>query len=132
MLFPGHVLHHHACPDLRGICRTHEVQHHDRVHGSVGTFIYCPLAHWLWGGGVLAYGSQHAKEFSGRRALDFAGGTVVHISSGVSALICALLLGKRLGYGIESIPPPQHDLHGHGGRDAMGRLVRIQRRQRPV
>ncbi len=70
-----------------------------------GTFIYCPLAHWLWGGGVLTYGSQHAKEFSAGGALDFAGGTVVHISSGVSALICALLLGKRLGYGIEPIPP---------------------------
>ncbi|MGD0382095.1 MAG: ammonium transporter [Thermoguttaceae bacterium] len=70
-----------------------------------GTFIYCPLAHWLWGGGILAYGSQHAKEFSAGGALDFAGGTVVHISSGVSALICALLLGKRLGYGTEPIPP---------------------------
>jgi Amt family ammonium transporter len=70
-----------------------------------GTFIYCPLAHWIWGGGVLAYGSEHAKEFSAGGALDFAGGTVVHISSGVSALICALLLGKRLGYGTEPIPP---------------------------
>ena len=38
-------------------------------------------------------------------ALDFAGGTVVHISSGVSALICALLLGKRLGYGKTAMPP---------------------------
>jgi ammonium transporter, Amt family len=70
-----------------------------------GTLIYCPLAHWVWGGGILAYGSQHAKEFSAGGSLDFAGGTVVHISSGVSALICALLLGKRLGYGSEPIPP---------------------------
>ncbi len=70
-----------------------------------GTLIYCPLAHWIWGGGLLAYGSQHAKEFSAGGALDFAGGTVVHLSSGVSALICALLLGKRLGYGSESLPP---------------------------
>src|SRR4029079_13256992 len=38
-------------------------------------------------------------------ALDFAGGTVVHISSGVSALICALLIGKRLGFGSEPMPP---------------------------
>jgi ammonium transporter, Amt family len=70
-----------------------------------GTFIYCPLAHWIWGGGILTYGSENAKQFTSGGALDFAGGTVVHISSGVSALICALLLGKRLGYGSESIPP---------------------------
>jgi Amt family ammonium transporter len=70
-----------------------------------GTLIYCPLAHWIWGGGILAYGSEHAKEFSAGGALDFAGGTVVHISSGVSALICALVLGKRLGYGSDPIPP---------------------------
>jgi ammonium transporter, Amt family len=70
-----------------------------------GTLIYCPLAHWVWGGGVLTYGSEHAKAFSSGGCLDFAGGTVVHISSGVSALICALLLGKRLGYGVEPMPP---------------------------
>ena len=70
-----------------------------------GTLIYCPLAHWIWGGGVLQYGSPHAAEFSAGGALDFAGGTVVHISSGVSALICALLLGRRLGYGSEPMPP---------------------------
>jgi Amt family ammonium transporter len=70
-----------------------------------GTFIYCPLAHWVWGGGVLNYGSDHAKGIFCGGALDFAGGTVVHISSGVSALICAILLGKRLGYGSEPMPP---------------------------
>ena len=70
-----------------------------------GTLIYCPLAHWVWGGGILAYGSPHAVSFSAGGALDFAGGTVVHISSGVSALVCALLLGKRLGYGDEQMPP---------------------------
>jgi Amt family ammonium transporter len=70
-----------------------------------GTLVYCPLAHWVWGGGLLAYGSEHAKGIGAGGALDFAGGTVVHISSGVSALICALLLGKRLGYGSEPMPP---------------------------
>lgn len=70
-----------------------------------GLVVYCPLAHWLWGGGILAYGSPHAIQFAAGGALDFAGGTVVHISSGVSALICALLLGKRLGYGSEPMPP---------------------------
>jgi ammonium transporter, Amt family len=57
--------------------------------------IYSPLCHWVWGGGWLMQ----------RGALDFAGGTVVHISSGVSALVAALLLGKRLGYGREPMPP---------------------------
>ncbi len=52
-----------------------------------GLIVYCPLCHWVWGGGVLAYGSPHAKDFCAGGALDFAGGTVVHISSGVSALI---------------------------------------------
>lgn len=64
-----------------------------------GTFVYCPIAHWVWSppGWLLNYG-----EFG---ALDFAGGTVVHISSGVSALVCALLIGKRLGFGQEPMPP---------------------------
>ena len=70
-----------------------------------GTLVYCPLAHWVWGGGILAYGSPHAVKYCAGGALDFAGGTVVHISSGVSALMCALLIGKRLGYGSQPMPP---------------------------
>jgi ammonium transporter, Amt family len=65
------------------------------------TFVYDPLAHWVWGaGGFLrnADGNRWA-------ALDFAGGTVVHVSSGVSALVCALYLGKRKGYLKEPMPP---------------------------
>lgn len=60
------------------------------------TFIYDPLAHWVWavGGWVRNLG-----------ALDFAGGTVVHISSGMSALACAIVLGRRLGYGKEHMAP---------------------------
>jgi Amt family ammonium transporter len=50
------------------------------------------------------YNTPNAEPYGGG-ALDFAGGTVVHISSGVSALICALLIGKRLGYGTEPMPP---------------------------
>lgn len=60
------------------------------------TFIYDPLAHWVWGvGGKLR----------GIGALDFAGGTVVHISSGVSALVAAIMFGRRIGYGAEAMPP---------------------------
>ncbi len=67
-----------------------------------GTLVYCPLCHWVWGGGILAFGAEHAI-WGG--ALDFAGGTVVHISSGISALMCALVLGKRKGYGSADLRP---------------------------
>jgi Amt family ammonium transporter len=66
-----------------------------------GTLVYCPLCHWVWDTALLAFGS----EFAWFGALDFAGGTVVHISSGVSALVCALVMGKRLGFGHEPMPP---------------------------
>ena len=71
-----------------------------------GTFVYCPLCHWVWDGGILAFVATGAEGagFAGG-ALDFAGGTVVHISSGVSALICALVIGNRLGFGQEPMPP---------------------------
>jgi Amt family ammonium transporter len=60
------------------------------------TFVYDPLAHWVWGdGGWL-------KRLG---ALDFAGGTVVHISSGVSALVCAIMIGKRRGFGHQPMQP---------------------------
>ena len=66
------------------------------------SLVYSPLAHWVWGkGGYLRFGDPGAI-FG---ALDFAGGTVVHISSGVSALIMALLLGKRVGFGKQPIIP---------------------------
>lgn len=59
------------------------------------TLVYDPLAHWAWGGG---WASQLG-------ALDFAGGTVVHISSGFGALAAALVIGKRLGFGQETMEP---------------------------
>ena len=65
------------------------------------TIVYLPLAHMVWGKAGLL------NAFSGGRfpCLDFAGGTVVHISSGVSALVCALYLGKRKGYPSELMKP---------------------------
>ena len=71
-----------------------------------GTFVYCPLCHWVWDGGILGFVATGAtgNGLAGG-ALDFAGGTVVHISSGVSALVCALLIGKRLGFGHEDMRP---------------------------
>lgn len=67
-----------------------------------GTIVYCPLAHWVWGGGILAYGGENSW---GGGALDFAGGTVVHISSGVTALVAAIVIGPRLGHRREPMPP---------------------------
>ncbi len=58
--------------------------------------VYCPLAHMVWGGGFIG---------SSIGAQDFAGGLVVHMSSGYSALVAALVLGPRLGYGREPMPP---------------------------
>lgn len=66
-----------------------------------GTLVYCPTAHWVWGNGWLCEFNANAPF----KAIDFAGGTVVHITSGISALVCALVLGKRLGFGQEPMPP---------------------------
>jgi Amt family ammonium transporter len=65
------------------------------------TFVYFPLAHMVWGKGGLFNWALGGRV----PVLDFAGGMVVHISSGVSALVCALVLGKRLGYPREPMPP---------------------------
>jgi Amt family ammonium transporter len=64
---------------------------------STGWFVivYVPLAHWVWGGGFLASAGL----------LDFAGGTVVHLSAGIGGLVAALVLGRRQGYGTENLAP---------------------------
>jgi Amt family ammonium transporter len=59
-------------------------------------FIYSPIAHWVWApDGWAAVNGQ----------LDFAGGTVVHINAGIAGLMCALVLGKRVGYGVDNMAP---------------------------
>ena len=63
--------------------------------------VYSPMAHMVWGKGGLLNASLGGRF----PCLDFAGGTVVHVTSGVSALVCALYLGKRLGYPREPMPP---------------------------
>ena len=64
--------------------------------GLWSVLIYAPVAHWVWhpNGWIFALG-----------ALDFAGGTVVHINAGIAGLMCALVLGKRVGYGSENMAP---------------------------
>ena len=67
-----------------------------------GLLVYCPICHWVWDGGIIAHGVDGAWAGGG---LDFAGGNVVHISSGVSALVACILIGKRMGFGSEPMPP---------------------------
>jgi Amt family ammonium transporter len=64
-------------------------------------FVYSPMAHMVWGKGGFLNASLGGRF----PTLDFAGGTVVHVTSGVSALVCALYLGKRVGYPKEAMPP---------------------------
>ncbi|MAF49712.1 MAG: ammonium transporter [Rhodospirillales bacterium] len=63
--------------------------------GIWSVVVYSPITFWVWGGGFLGDAG----------VLDFAGGTVVHINSGVAALVAALMLGKRKGYGVENLAP---------------------------
>jgi Amt family ammonium transporter len=63
--------------------------------------VYAPIAHWVWGGGFLGTGALTG----GKMVLDFAGGTVVHINAGVAGLVCALVLGKRKGFGTTNMAP---------------------------
>jgi Amt family ammonium transporter len=63
--------------------------------GSWLLLVYCPIAHWVWGGGWLGSAG----------ALDFAGGTVVHLNAGTAGLVTALMLGKRKGLGVENFAP---------------------------
>jgi Amt family ammonium transporter len=63
-------------------------------------FVYCPMAHMVWGVGGLLNSAGHLIP-----SLDFAGGTVVHVTSGVSALVTCIYLGKRIGYPQTAMPP---------------------------
>lgn len=63
--------------------------------GLWAIFVYAPIAHWVWGGGFLGDWG----------VLDYAGGTVVHINAGVAGLVCALVMGKRKGFGMENMAP---------------------------
>ena len=81
------------------------------VQRDLIVLVYAPVCHWIWGGGWLAE----------RGVKDFAGGLVVHVTAGVSALVIARMLGGRRGFPeITAAPPrPDHDRRS----DAVGRLV---------
>jgi Amt family ammonium transporter len=63
--------------------------------GLWSIFVYSPIAHWVWGGGFLGT----------LGALDYAGGTVVHLNAGTAALVTCIVLGKRIGYGTDNMAP---------------------------
>ena len=118
---PGDVRDHHARADDRRLRGAHALRRPTWPSSRSGCcVVYCPLAHMVWGGGWI--GAIGAK--------DFAGGLVVHMSSGYSALVAAIFLGKRRGFGKEPMPPHNLPFAVIGAGAAVGRLVRLQRRQR--
>jgi ammonium transporter, Amt family len=72
------------------------------------TLVYDPIAHWVWGAGGWLGLVPDAEGQSGIGALDFAGGTVVHLNAGIAALVAAIMYGKRHGFGREPMEP--HDI----------------------
>jgi len=67
--------------------------------------VYAPVCHWVWGGGWLGHDVNEAGELVNIGVLDFAGGIVVHITAGVAALVAAIVIGNRKGYGKTPMPP---------------------------
>ncbi|CAH0189834.1 Ammonia channel [Arthrobacter sp. Bi83] len=70
------------------------------------TAVYCPLAFMVWGGGLMSHGGAVSAVFG--QVIDFAGGTVVEISSGIAALVLALIIGKRHGFGKDASHRPHN------------------------
>jgi Amt family ammonium transporter len=93
---PGHLRRHHRRADRRRLRRAHEVLRGAALLGDLVHLATCRSAHMVWGpGGYLLEDG----------ALDFAGGTVVHINAGVAGLVGAYMVGKRIGYGREALAP---------------------------
>ena len=86
--------------------------------------VYLPLAHMVWGVDGMMNGLANAK--ASIKAIDFAGGTVVHMSSGWSALALCLILGKRNGFGHRAFYPHSLVVHDDRHGNALGRMVRVQ------
>ena len=116
---PDDVRHHHAGADHRRHRRPDEVQGLRRCSSALWPLlVYAPVAHWVF--------SPTGWLFK-RGALDFAGGTVVHINAGIAALAVVLVVGKRKGWPDEAMPP--HSCrYAARHRHPVVRLVRLQRR----
>ena len=93
---PDDLRDHHAGADRRRLRRSHEVLGPVHLHDAV-------VAAGLLADRALGVGADRLGRANGQ--LDFAGGTVVHINAGIAGLVCALVLGKRVGYGSENMAP---------------------------
>ena len=87
--------------------------------GLWSLLVYIPICHWVWGGGWL--------EQMG--AMDFAGGLVLHANVGAAALVASIIVGRRLGVSQRDCATPQPRDDGGGDGDAVGGVVRVQRRK---
>ena len=131
MLFQGMFFIITPALDLRGVRRADEVQHDGRVHDPLGHAGLLPACAIGFGAAAFCSTAARMPSICCGGALDFAGGTVVHISSGVSALGLRLGAGQTIGLRQRADAAAQSDLHRHRRGDALGRLVRLQCRQRP-
>ena len=125
---PGDVRHHHPGADLRGVRGAGAVRAVLPVHFPLGD-VHLRPAGPLGLGGRDADGKP-AGWLGQMGALDFAGGTVVHVAAGFAGLAAILCLRKRIGYPAARHAPEQHGADADRGRPLVVRLVRIQRRQR--
>ena len=120
LLLPADLRHHHACADHRCDRGTHEVLSPMSLHRRLD--VRC-LLRWPTTCGVLTgYMNGVWNAAAPIKAMDFAGGTVVHMSSGYSGLVLALIIGKRIGWGKHSLRASQHGAHLHRCVAALGRL----------
>ena len=111
---PGDLRGDHLLPDRRRLRRAHEVLGGAGLHGALVHLRYAPIAHmvWFWPG-PDAYTTKAIVDATNAKAgliwqwgaLDFAGGTVVHINAAVAGLVGAYMVGKRIGYGREAFTP---------------------------
>lgn len=109
-------------PDHWRLRRAGEVQGRPGLLGPLGTFSYFPIAHMVWDANGYLFMAG---------AIDFAGGTVVHINAGIAALVGCLVIGKRVGFGKDNMAPHSMVMTMIGNLDAVGRLVRLQHSARP-
>ncbi len=94
------------------------------------TLVYDPVAHWVWGAGGWLGTVPEANGQVGLKALDFAGGTVVHINAGIAALVAAIALRQAPRLRPRADGAARHHDGGHRRCHPLVRLVRLQRRQR--
>ena len=125
---PGYVLHHHAGPDLRGVCRADEVQPMVVFMILWGTLVYCPLAHWVWGEGFWPMAVSTPRVFS--PAGPWTSPAARWFTSVPGCPLLRVALRQTSGLWQRAHAAAQPHLYGHRRHHALGGLVWLQRRQR--